>query len=126
VRRLIAKAQASRPGDSIIAAKATFVDSQSAEGKSAPLSPNGIEALLVSFQGQEGQKFKLSYTSKSGLTVIGGGGQIAATQANQGSCGARVIYTYDNNKVPEPASLDLFGLAASTACSAGRRRRVKG
>jgi len=115
----------SRPVDGTIAARTTFVDSKSAMGQSAPWSPNGMDTLLASFQGQEGQKFNLSCKSDSGLTVIGGGGQIAATQANQGSCGASVTYTYDNNKVPEPASLALFGLAASTACLAGRRRRAK-
>lgn len=116
----------SRTADGRIAARSTFVDSKSALGESAPWSPNGMDALLASFQGREGQKFKLFCTSESGLTVNGGGGQITANQANKGSCGASVTYTYDNNKVPEPASLALFGLAASTACLAGRRRRIKG
>ena len=116
----------SRPEGNILA-KSTFVDNKSVQGVSAAWTPNGLDALLASFKAHEGEKFTLSCRSESGLTLLGGGGQISASQTNRGKCGASVTYTYDNNNtVPEPASLALFGLAASTACVAGRRRRVKG
>lgn len=84
-------------------------------------------AAWNSLQAAGGGAFNVNCLSLSGLTVLGGGGNIEATQQSMAQCGAEIVYTYDAvtqppNAVPEPASFALAGAALLGAFTARRRR----
>lgn len=57
--------------------------------------------------------FSVDCFSLSSLTVVGGGGNVDATQDSDAQCGAMVTYTFDppqSTGVPTPAPLVLMGL----------------
>jgi hypothetical protein len=86
-----------------------------------------LDALFASFSMAGGGNFGVSCTSLSGLGITGGGGNVAASQSTQASCGASIVYTYTaaaSKPVPEPASLALVGLALAAAGAATMRRKV--
>lgn len=77
-------------------------------------APN-VTGILSSFSNTGGGSFNITCTSLSGLAVTGGGGNIGASQATQADCDGSIVYTYSTtppvNRVPEPGSLALMGLA---------------
>ena len=77
-----------------------------------------LGAYLGSLQSSGPSSFSITCDSLSAFGVAGGGGNIATTQSTKAGCGARISYVYDAappvnppNKVPEPGSLALMGLA---------------
>ena len=90
-----------------------------ASGGNASYGPfndtDSVHQALVAFAAFSqagGGTFDVTCDSSSGISVQGGGGNIATTQATTAGCGASISYTYDapSTNVPEPASLSLLGL----------------
>ncbi|WP_149989196.1 MULTISPECIES: choice-of-anchor E domain-containing protein [Microcystis] len=73
-------------------------------------------SALSNFLGAAGSTFSVTCTSMSGLTVMGGGGNITASQSTTAGCGASVQYTYTPASppltIPEPSGvLGIFAVA---------------
>ena len=98
------------PGSQTIGELATVAFGPLLASQTATPSVTGI---LSSFSNTGGGNFNISCTSRSGLSVVGGDGQIGSTQATQANCGGSIAYTFEPtaNSVPEPTSLALMGLA---------------
>ena len=81
---------------------------------------------LASFSAPGGGLLTVDCVSLSGLTVLGGGGNITATQSTTAGCAADVTYTYEPltppPSVPAPAPLVLMGLGLA-GLAASRRRK---
>ena len=87
---------------------------------------------LGNFQAPGGGLLTMGCESLSGFAVIGGGGQVAASQTTNAGCGADVTYTYDpftptptpppTQGVPAPMPLVLMGLGLA-GLAASRRRK---
>ena len=78
-------------------------------------APNVTE-ILSDFSKTGGGPFNITCTSKSAVTVPVGNNKSSATQEAQAQCGGDITYTFDvvqptANRVPEPTSLALMGLA---------------
>ena len=92
-----------------------------ASGASQPFGPLNasltnvvnVSTIFGNLSKAGGGNFNVGCTSIAGLSVTGGGGNVAAVQATQAGCGAAVVYTFTPTvtSVPEPTSLALMGLA---------------
>ena len=100
----------------------------SSQSGNTPFTFNDLPTLTA-LSAAGGGTFSLTCQSLSGLTVVGGGGNLSIPQQTQAGCGAQITYTYQPPPpppppgVPEPASLALVGLALAGASVASRRRR---
>ena len=74
-----------------------------------------VSGILNSFSNTGGGNFNITCSSRSGLALDSRGGQIASNGTTQANCDGSIVYTYLDaptaNRVPEPTSLALMGLA---------------
>ena len=80
-----------------------------------PINASGlfpVAAATALFGASGGGLFDITCTSLSGNTILGGGGNIVASQATQAQCGAAIVYDFTPTvvTVPEPTTLALLGL----------------
>lgn len=87
-------------------------------------SVGGLDTILSSFSVAGGGNFNLTCESLSGISILGGGGNIGSSQTTTAACGASLSYVYDAppTHVPEPAMMAMLGLGV-LGLSAIRRRK---
>ena len=86
--------------------------------------PASGNSALSNFLGAAGSTFSVSCSSLSGLLIVGGGGNINASQSTTAGCGASIQYTYTPasppQNVPEPSA--ILGILAVAGAGAFARR----
>lgn len=70
--------------------------------------------------------FSVTCESLSGISIVGGGGNVAANQATHAACGASIAYNYTPapQQTPEPGMLALLGACAVGTVVAKKRGGV--
>lgn len=106
-----------------VEANKTASGNRAADTRFINWSPAALSGLYAAFTRQAGDSFNVSCKTRTGLYAEGAGGNVTATQASTGFCGASITYFYSNGSVPEPASLALLAVAG-TAAGLSRRRRM--
>ncbi len=104
-------------GANNIPAGGSLVFGPLADSDSAVLNP-----APAMFAQAGGGSFSISCQSLSGITIVGGGGNIASEQVTDAACGAGIEYEYEVNQTPEPASMALVGLGLLGLGVARRRK----
>jgi hypothetical protein len=66
-----------------------------------------LAPILASLQSNGAGSFTINVESMSGLSIVGGGGNLSASQFTIAGAGAKIVYSY----VPEPSSALLCGIA---------------
>ena len=97
-----------------------------APGQTRTFGPNlvslnrniNLNSILASLQFAGSNTFNVVCNTLTGIATVGGGGNFSSAQATTAGCGARIEYVFNAappvnppNKVPEPGSLALMGLA---------------
>ena len=67
--------------------------------------------------------FNIPVNTLTGLTVLGGGGQIGSGQDTHARAAATVTYTYETGEIPEPGTISLLGAGLCALGLAARRLR---
>ena len=90
-----------------------------------------LVSILSSLQVLGSNNFQLSCSTLTNLNPSTNGAKLTVTQTSTAGCGARITYTYDAapppvnppNKVPEPGTLALMGLALAGAGMVRRKKK---
>lgn len=93
------------------------------DGRSIIWAESAFENIKSSFIQSGGGEFLMTCTSLSGLSVSGGGGNVASTQNTSAGCGATITYTYEGSNIPEPATALLSGLGLVGLSVFGRPKK---
>lgn len=92
-----------------------------ADSDAANFTAGAGDAILAAFTGPG--TFSVTCESLSGISLVGGGGNVVSSQETQAACGASVEYTFTTTQVPEPGTLALLGAMAVGAGALSRRAR---